>query len=120
VAKILLVDDDPAVRADLGSLLAREGHQVVTASDGADALGCLEREAVDLVISDLVMPHVDGLQLLQRLRQMAAPPPAIVISGGDRGMMECLDVAILFGARAALRKPVVWSELRGHIEALMD
>jgi CheY-like chemotaxis protein len=119
MARILLVDDDPGVRANLARLLEHDGHEIVTAADGAEALGILENEAIDLVISDLVMPNMDGLELLRRLRRMPAPPPAIAISGGGRGFVtDYLDIATLFGARAALHKPIVLSELRQHIETL--
>jgi len=116
---ILLVDDNSAVRTSLARLLEYDGHAVATVCDGLEALCVLENEPVDLVISDLVMPNMDGLELLRRLRRMPNPPPAIAMSGGGRGpAADYLDIANLFGAKAVLQKPIDLAELRQVIASL--
>lgn len=66
--RILVVDDDDALREVLTTALARDGHEVVGACDGTEALALLEQQPYDLVLSDLRMPHVDGPSLYETLR----------------------------------------------------
>lgn len=66
--RILVVDDDPALREVLTAALSKDGHQVDAAGDGTEALALLERQPYDLVLSDLRMPHVDGPSLYETLR----------------------------------------------------
>jgi CheY-like chemotaxis protein len=68
VRRILVVDDDDALREILTAALAHDGHEVVGASDGTEALTLLEQQPYDLVLSDLRMPHVDGPSLYEILR----------------------------------------------------
>jgi DNA-binding response OmpR family regulator len=119
--RILLIDDDPAVRSSLARLLEADGHSVATAEDGATALRVLGRERVDLVITDVMMPELDGFEFLTQMRRMEPRPPVIVISGGGRSPSLTLyqDLAKRLGAAAALTKPVILSELRAHIRRLV-
>lgn len=68
MATILIVDDDPVVQRMLAYVLEGEGHEICTAQNGLEALNRLEETAVDLVVSDLKMPVMDGITLLERLR----------------------------------------------------
>ena len=68
MAKILIVDDDGALRTLYGLCFLRRGHSIVVASNGAAALECLTVHAPDLLVTDLSMPVMDGLELLRRLR----------------------------------------------------
>ncbi len=70
-ARILLVDDDPDIHALLGMALGPEGYELTSVTDGLQALECLRSATYDLVITDVNMPKLDGLELLQRIRQSA-------------------------------------------------
>ena len=72
--RILVVDDDDGVRYTLRSVLEDAGLDVVEASDGVEALAQLERETVHLVLTDLRMPSMNGLELLARIRSAPSPP----------------------------------------------
>ena len=112
--RILLVDDDAAVRQVIEKALTQQGHTVTTAGNGMKALRLLEASSFELVISDVVMPDMEGLQLLREIRKIPTPPVVIVISGGGRGSAaEYLDLATRFGAAATLTKPFA-------LEALTD
>lgn len=79
--RILVVDDDPAIREMMTALLASEGYSVATADDGFDALLQLTVKAVDIIISDLNMPHMSGFELLSVVRRRFPEIPVIAISG---------------------------------------
>ncbi len=101
---VLLVDDDAGVRFTLRGLLEDDGITVVEASDGAEGLRRVEQGGVELVVSDLRMPKVDGLELLQRIRALPAPRPEVVLitaHGSERHAVE----AIKHGALDYFRKP---------------
>jgi DNA-binding NtrC family response regulator len=102
-SRILVVDDDPASRDLLRKVLATEGHQVVQAADGREALAEVERQRPDLVVSDIRMPDVDGVQLLERMREAAADVPVILVTafGDVEGAVE----AIRRGAFDYIPKP---------------
>ena len=100
----LVVDDDAAVRRLLERVLTREGYIVWTASDGIEALDCLEREHVRLMFLDLRLPRLGGLAVLRRLREQRSPPRTVVMSGyADRELMQA---AIALGAFDYLHKPL--------------
>ena len=80
-ASILVVDDDPALLQSLKEILEAEGYEVTTAADGESGLRCLKEQAFDLVLSDLALPGLDGMELLKYLggsclRALASSSPA--------------------------------------------
>src|SRR2546430_2244993 len=81
-ARVLVVDDESGIRSAVAKCLAHEGHEVVEAGDGASALQLLRDETFDIVITDLYMPSMDGMELIIRLEQMLSRPVVIAISGG--------------------------------------
>jgi CheY-like chemotaxis protein len=81
---ILVVDDDHAICAALQTLLADEGYRVSCALDGAAALDAVALEPPDLIISDLMMPRMDGWTLLQRLRETHSQIPVLLMSAADK------------------------------------
>ena len=113
MSKILAVDDEPRVLTLLSRFLGGEGHQVVEATNGQDALDMLDREEVDLVLLDLVMPQISGLQLLSTLRSRPHTPPVIVLSAvSDVGArVQALDR----GAVDFVGKPFHMAELIARI-----
>ncbi len=112
MAKILFVDDDEMVRYSLTKYLSRAGFDVETAEDGRVALNRMGEADFDLVITDIVMPNVEGLELIKTLRQRWPETPIIAISGGGRmDRSEYLSIAELFGVNATLEKPLDPDEL---------
>jgi CheY-like chemotaxis protein len=96
---ILVVDDEPAVRDTIGQLLEGEGYRVRTASDGADALTQIEREAPALVLLDLLMPVMTGDQLLDRLRADGRRIPVVFISALSRAKEAAARYQVPFVAK---------------------
>jgi CheY-like chemotaxis protein len=92
----------------LEALLQEEGHEVVTAFDGRDVLGCLQGNSLDLVITDIFMPEQDGLVTIARLREEFPQLRVVAISGGASalGKVDALRAAQLMGADAVLAKPL--------------
>ena len=106
VTRILIVDDDESARTMLGAILARAGHETYFATGGAEALREYGVQAIEVVITDLQMPKVDGLELIAVLRDLYTRPAIIAISGTG-----LLDFAKSAGADATLSKPVDPAEL---------
>jgi DNA-binding response OmpR family regulator len=120
LARILVIDDDREVRDSIGSYLRRAGHEVRVASNGREALNGVRKPDIDLVITDLNMPDVDGIEVINELRESTASAPVIAISGGgliDKQLL--LDNARMLGAVATLAKPFELSELDRAIRAAL-
>lgn len=102
-ALILVVDDEPLIRDIVSEWLTAAGYQVRTVQDGAEALALLEREPVDVVVSDIRMPRMDGIALLANLKGSAANIPAVLFVSGfdDISPREAYDL----GAEALIQKP---------------
>jgi CheY-like chemotaxis protein len=117
LAIILVVDDDDAFRSMLRRTLQRAGYDVVEATDGKAALEALSGAMVDLVITDIVMPNMEGIETIRALRRSYPQLKIIAMSGGGRLKPEgYLDVAKLFGAFRVLRKPFESEELLASVE----
>ncbi len=108
VARILIVDDDEADRIVLGTILERAGHETYFATDGEEALSEYGGHAIDIIVTDLQMPKVHGLELITVLRDLSPRPAIIAISGTGS---DQLDMAQAVGADATLVKPVDRIEL---------
>jgi CheY-like chemotaxis protein len=110
VAKILIVDDDPAVRVTIQLLLERAGHSVVAAGDGRNGLATFEAGDFDLLLLDIFMPGMDGIETMRKVHQRAPHIPIVVISGNpilaDTGKApDFLTMATKLGAISSLQKP---------------
>ena len=103
LATILVADDEPGMRESVARALRREGFHVISAEDGAAALATLRKSAVDLLIADLRMPGLDGLELLRAVRLLAPETEVIVLSG--HGTVEEAVEAMKEGAYDFLTKP---------------
>jgi YesN/AraC family two-component response regulator len=111
MANILLVDDEPLVVETLSSAMASKGHTVVTAANGIDGMKKFTEGKFDLVITDVIMPDKDGIELIMELRRHAPTVKVVAISGGGRtGNVEFLKMATKLGATAALSKPIQLAE----------
>jgi DNA-binding NtrC family response regulator len=102
--RILVVDDDPGTQRSLAHALELEGYAAVTAGSAAEALSRLQSDAVQAVLSDVVMPGVSGLELLQSLRERAPELPVILMSG--QASIETAVKATQLGAVDFVEKPV--------------
>ncbi len=102
-ARILVVDDEESIRDLLRLVLTGEGHSVVTANDGEEAIEYLEAERFDLVITDLVMPTVNGVEVLRAARRIDPNYPVIVITGYPS--VETVTELVRLGAGDYLTKP---------------
>ncbi len=100
---VLVVDDEPKIRTSLRGILAEEGLRVLEAEDGRAALETVRRERPQLVILDIWMPEMDGLELLEKLQEEPSAPPVIMISG--HGNIETAVKATRLGAFDFIEKP---------------
>lgn len=107
--QILVVDDEEYICQFLIEALTQVGARVLTASSGATALAVIAEQRVDLLLTDLNMPEMDGLQLLAQVRTMVPPLQVIVISGQDD--LDLAVKAMELGANRYLRKPLQLNEL---------
>jgi CheY-like chemotaxis protein len=110
MAKILIVDDDSAVRTTIQLLLERAGHTVVAASDGRKGLALFEAEEFDLLFLDIFMPGMDGIETMRLVHARRPLVPIIVISGNpilsEGGQApDFLTMATKLGAVSSLQKP---------------
>ena len=107
MARILVIDDDHAIRSVVTLLLERNGHQIVVAENGRRGLKILEADDFDLLIIDIFMPEMDGLEAIRLVRQIRPVMPILVMSGGVQigAMPDYLSMATKLGAIESLRKP---------------
>jgi DNA-binding response OmpR family regulator len=119
MARILLVDDEPDLIWAMQYSLRDEGHQVLTAYDGVEALALARREHPDLIALDIVMPRLNGLQVCQRLRQdpLLAPIPILFLT--ERSAIEDRIAGLDTGGDDYVVKPVNLQELKARIRALI-
>ena len=117
-AKILIVEDNPDSREMLVCLLKLEGYEIKSATDGKEAIELLEQERPDLIISDIQMPNLDGIEMIKQLRKRGklSRVPILVMSAYRSGRVS---EALKAGANAATRKPVQWDDLLMIIKQLL-
>jgi len=115
-AKVLVVDDEPQITRVLRTVLSSQGYRVRTAAEGESALSSFKEWSPDLVITDLYMPHMDGLELCRRIRD-ASSVPIIVLSvkGEERTKVEALDL----GADDYVTKPFGADELLARVRVAL-
>lgn len=116
--RILVVDDDYASRILLNKVLEQDGYRVTTASDGSEALELLRRETYDVVISDLIMEHVGGLELLKQIKEGGIEVAVILLTG--HASIETAIEAVRLGASDYLMKPVNTEELKVRLRKTIE
>lgn len=118
--RILIIDDDFHVRDMLERLLRRAGYDSQLAENGVEALKMHRENPVDLVITDIIMPEKEGLEIITEFRRDYPSVKLIAISGGGRiGPANYLKMAKLLGAERTFAKPVDTSQLLSAIEELL-
>ncbi|OGO23568.1 MAG: hypothetical protein A2144_14745 [Chloroflexi bacterium RBG_16_50_9] len=111
--RILVVDDDPAILRLLSTNLKARGYETTTANNGEESLEVMQSELVDLIILDIMMPRVDGVEVCRRIREWSDVPIIILSARGDeKDKVKCLDL----GADDYLTKPFGISELIARIK----
>ncbi len=120
MANILLVEDINIVRVALNTLLRDSGHRVTEACDGNAAMKAVQDVRFDIVVTDVFMPEMDGIELIRLLRDSHPDLKIVAISGGGVGQRVdfATDMASKFGADVALQKPVDNEILLANIDAL--
>jgi two-component system chemotaxis response regulator CheY len=115
--RVLLIDDEPMVRKIVRKMLERAGHAVVDVENGRTGLDQLERAAFDLIVTDIIMPDVEGIEVLMTVRERHPSIAVVAMSGGGRvGNVDFLDVARKLGAAATLEKPFAQDALLKAID----
>ena len=111
--RILVVDDEPDQRFLLRRILERAGYEVVDACDGAAALTAVVESSPDLVVTDIMMPVLDGTELIRSLRadRTTAAIPIVAASG---------DTRLAAGADAVVPKPYSWQDLVATVNTLLE
>lgn len=118
---ILIVDDDGDLRQMLERLLVLKGHTVSSAGNGRSAISIVENQAIDLVLTDILMPDMDGYELIAALRKKALPPRIIAMSGGS-GRLDSdylLRMARSMKADRLLEKPLNLAEIDDVISEVL-
>jgi CheY-like chemotaxis protein len=120
--RILLADDDPILREIAGEHLRQAGYEVELVEDGALALRAVAAGRFDLIITDMVMPNLDGIELLQALKRDRPETPVIAISGGMSAMDPelILRAAKAVGAVSVLPKPLVRDSFLEAVRNALD
>jgi CheY-like chemotaxis protein len=115
---ILVAEDESLVREMLEDALQNDGYEVLTAEDGQQAQRVLEKQPVDVVVTDLIMPERDGLELLIMVRDSYPKIPVIVITAPSNNVY--LPAAKRLGAAYCFEKPLVLSTFLASIQALLE
>ncbi len=117
-ARILVVDDEAEIRRSVRMILEYEGYDVLEASSGPEGLALIEREAPDLVFLDIKMQGIDGLEALQRIRQVNESLPVVIISG--HGTVSTAVEATKLGAFDFIEKPLATERVLVTIRNALD
>ena len=122
MARILLIDDDAVLRDTVAQMLELDSHTVVQAADGQEGLKRFRDGHVDVVITDILMPRMDGAEFIAALRQINSQVPVIAISGGRRVLSPRfnLETAALAGANVQLAKPFGRQQLQAALQSVLQ
>ncbi len=120
MAHILVIDDDPVLRRVITLALEAVGHSVLRCENGRKAIDFLTHDRADLLITDIIMPEMDGVETVRAARRLQPHLPILAISGGgsfDPG--DYLGMARAFGATDVLPKPFHPADLVAHVAKLL-
>jgi DNA-binding response OmpR family regulator len=120
MARVLLIEDNDLVRTLLRATLELEGHTVIEARNGEEGLDRFRQAGADLVITDILMPERDGLDVLRELGGTYPPVNIIAISGADGRAEDYLDLAHRMGALKVLLKPFSVDVLLAAVNELLS
>jgi len=126
MAKILVIEDDELARESVVLMLEENGHEVLVADDGDVGMNIFEEAPfdnmpIDIVVTDLIMPNMSGMDVLARVKKQQPDMKVIVISGGGRlTPLSYLDVAKRLGADEVLAKPFRPRDLNASVQTVLD
>jgi DNA-binding NtrC family response regulator len=121
MAKILLIEDQSFSATIMETVLKSAGFAVVLAKDGEKGLAAFDSNRPDIVITDIVLPKVDGLEVIRTIQERAPGFPVIAITGGgNTGLYTYLDKARELGALEVFRKPVTAEQLLDGIKRCLE
>ena len=121
ITRVLVVEDEKRSRRTLSMMLRAGGHEVSETADGRQALSYLERHPADVVVTDIIMPVMDGLKLITELRRRFPNVKIIAISGGTRSSgADALNTAKALGANRILAKQFRQDEIPAMVDELCD
>lgn len=120
MANIILVEDDPDLRDLLALILQDSQHSVLRCENGRRAVEYLSHQDADLLVTDLLMPEMDGVETVRAVRRLRPQLPILAISGGLPNPANYLGIARYFGATRVLPKPFQPAELISAIEELLS
>lgn len=122
MAQVLLIDDDDLARFAICEVLKRAGHSVTQAKNGKVGLSAQTATDFDIIITDIIMPEVEGIEVIVKLKEQSPKIPVIAISGGGRiSKVDYLEIASSLGADGTLAKPFSEDELNEKIsECLVE
>jgi two-component system, OmpR family, response regulator len=115
--RILLVDDEQPIQTLLSFPLQRDGYEVVQASDGNEALARFSEQSFDLVVLDLMLPRMDGLEVCKRLRAKGSTVPIIMLTAKSEEIDKVLGLEL--GADDYITKPFSMREFRSRVKAAL-
>jgi YesN/AraC family two-component response regulator len=120
MGKILIIDDEPYILQMLKKMLEKAGHEVSLASNGREGMDLFEKASTDLVITDIIMPDKEGLELILEMKKKRPALKIIAMSGGGRISPESyLECAKHFGAEKVFQKPFRHKDLVSAVEELI-
>jgi CheY-like chemotaxis protein len=119
MAHILLIDDDPGIRDSLTLMLRTVGHTVEAAVNGRAGLDVAARVRFDLVITDVLMPEMDGAEAVRALHALPEPPKILVMTGGAMLGADLMALAGEYGVDASIAKPFRARELFAVIDRVL-
>jgi CheY-like chemotaxis protein len=113
---VLITEDDPDVRRIVASMLSRAGYHTFEAADGAEALALAEVHAIRVLVTDMLMPRMNGVELARRLRERHPTLGVLLLSGypGDPAVLQSLPPGTVF-----LQKPVQATELIERVRSVL-
>lgn len=120
MATILVIDDDTQLRTLIVRILEMENHQIVEAVNGIEGIRCFRKQKIDLVITDILMPDKDGIEVIREIRSAHPDVKMIAISGGGQlGADQYLTLAKKLGAQHTLLKPFQREDLLEIVNHLL-
>jgi DNA-binding response OmpR family regulator len=120
MATILIIEDDDIMLKAIRNILTKSGYIVITAKDGKEAFEQLDNSEYDIVITDLMMPYANGLEVVSRLRSDSTKRHVSIIVVSSVGNEETITEAFRLGADDYLKKPIMAGELLIRIKKLLD
>jgi len=121
MARILVIDDSDEMRKLIKTILIGEGHEIFQAKNGNEALTVFDKNSIDLLILDIVMPEKDGLETITELRKNYGRVKIIAISGGGRiDAGSYLSIAKKLGVKETLSKPFSINQLKESVNKVLS